>query len=88
MLVKVTQKHLDEGEPCSCANCPVSLAIKEAFVKEKLLGCRVSSTHVAAFFNKQTVCSQLPQEVTHFVLKFDLKEKVEPFEFELVLEKK
>ena len=87
-LVRVDQKHLDNGKQFSCEDCAVSLSIKETFAKEKVIGCRTSSRYVALFFPKQTVCCEFPPEVTDFVRKFDKGEKVEPFEFELTWEKK
>jgi hypothetical protein len=86
--VKVTQEHLDAGKQFSCEECAVSLAIKEAFAKEKVIGCRASTRYVAIFFLKQTICCEFPPEVSKFIRKFDKGEQVEPFEFELIWEKK
>lgn len=80
MIVRVTQEHIREGKRGECGECPVALALVEAF-----------ETHDVSVFDEnwdwylevagKTI--KAPDEVVSFARAFDNKYPVEPFEFEV-----
>ena len=75
--VKVTGKHIDEGEPGDSFRCPIALAVKEATnvaTRDVTLvdGIEIS---VGPFVFKATL------KVKEFIKSFDKGKKVKPFTF-------
>ncbi len=85
MLVKVTQKHIDEGKRADCYTCPIALAILD--IDPKPVNVQVKYSYVMIYIEKNGKYKQyeLPWEAREFISKFDNGKKVEPFEFELVV---
>lgn len=74
----ITQKHIECGQPCEVGNCPIALAIREAV--PQATGISVSDQN--AVFTLPRWCYHLldlDQKGREFVIKFDEREKVEPF---------
>lgn len=76
VLVKVTQDHIDRGEPESCISCPVALAARD-------VGIRVDVYAEAVVFHHNYKTVRPPDSVSAFVERFDQNATVEPFEFYL-----
>lgn len=80
MIIKVLQKHIDNGEEAKCKTCPVALAIEERY------GFPVYVTTVAVY--KDYMLSEfmhfLPTEVTDKIDNFDKGFGMVPFSFELI----
>lgn len=84
MIVKVTQKHINDARQESKSqlyesveSCPVALALDEKYW--------VGGT---VLYSKEKDCEQswqLPKKVTAFIQAFDNKEKVLPFQFTIEL---
>lgn len=75
MNFKLTQKHIDNGEPSEPACCPVYHAVQERTEQEVLVGddyIRIGGKDIL-----------LPYEVQEFIYEFDNGRPVEPIEFEL-----
>lgn len=79
MNFKVTREHIDKGGH-SCNNCPVALAVKEE-IDKITPGCHVSVLVYAINIGGGRYIS--PGEVVRFVLDYDARKLVAPFEFEL-----
>lgn len=88
--VRVTDKHIADGKPCSSARCPIALALHEALAAEgvqQVQGLmvddfRVRFTHYAAP-GWPTYRAELPAVAAGFINHFDGALPVKPFEFEL-----
>lgn len=82
MIIQVTQADIDKGVRCSCARCPIALALSRALKIDV-------QTDGHIFWFKEFLDSniyRLPTTVARFVEKFDAKEAVEPLSFEIDLE--
>lgn len=77
MKISVLQKHIDKGTRFDSLFCPISLAI----VDQLNVDCFVSINY--ANFRKQNKRIELPLIAKKFILSYDTKEMVFPFEFEL-----
>lgn len=78
MEIKVTQAHINAGKRSSPCECPVSLALKDAGVREPMVtGWGIQSGHPAR------IRVPLPPSVWSFAVCFDDGQDVEPFEFEI-----
>ena len=88
-LVRVTEKHIRAGKPCSSGDCPFALAVIEALAAEG-----VTVTEVTVDFYDVTVVQEdesgcrryrakLPDEGRRFVDDVDDGDPVVPFEVEL-----
>jgi hypothetical protein len=75
--IEVTQADIAKGVRASACECPVALAMDRATGRSCTVG--VSCGHV------DDVSVEFPPEVSDFVLKFDSREPVAPFTFELSL---
>ena len=86
--VKVTQDHINRGEPGDCGNCPVALAIKDTLhFPDSLIA--VAEAHEPTVYirtkENKRLSLILPVEALRFILNFDNNNpsKTKPFEFEL-----
>lgn len=80
MRVTVTQKHINKGR-VDAFHCPISLAIKDK--QHKIAQTMYTNCWI---FNPKRGFSDryvLPVIAQVFVNRFDNKERVEPFEFEM-----
>jgi hypothetical protein len=77
MIVKVTQKHIAEGERNNYMACPVARALRETLGLDDGVG--VSGEHIIIGNRSYNP----PQSVRDFVDAFDRDYGVDPFEFEL-----
>lgn len=90
MIINITQRHINEGEHGNSAECPAALAIRET------IGFKVG-VHVGLgliFFRRNyspgykydpsyAYDVPQPQELLQWVRRYDLREKVEPLQFEI-----
>jgi hypothetical protein len=85
MIIKVTQKHIDEGKPSSCGSCPIALAVLES--DNRIMNVQAMLSVIRIDFDGSTPIRVIttPYEAVRFMRKFDWGQEVEPFEFELNL---
>jgi hypothetical protein len=78
-LIRVTQKHIDEGEPFQAELCPIALALKET------LGVRWTVNNYTAWRTSDPIGSRSAHELSasaeKFIRDFDAGHPVEPFSF-------
>lgn len=87
MLIKVTADHIRRGKRGDSCSCAVALAIAEM-----LSGCIPEVAPVIVYLIDGRKLGlpatvRLPQEVTEWIDAFDKMRPVEPFEFELPIER-
>ena len=83
LLIKVGQKHIDDGIPLSCSVCPIALAIDETTGKFATVGnslCSISEQDIDTMMN-----IELPRSAQRFIRRFDNGQPVKPFNFYLIL---
>ena len=83
--IEVTERHIAEGKTFSFAECPVALAVQEAYNADR---AHVSSSDISIYsvgVNKYySYCFGVaPLKVAEWIYAFDTHEDVEPFSFEL-----
>lgn len=78
MLLRVTKEDIEKGEPQSCYQCPIALALKRAGFE------RVSVEADGIYADEQFAPSTY--QVDDFVAAFDSEQDVEPTEFDLPFE--
>ena len=86
VTVNVTQKHISEGRPCACIDCPVALAILDAMpdVTGVEVLWDVDGYSVVAELEMRDETRKvvtLPAEAEAFVTALDDGDPVEPFTF-------
>lgn len=81
MIIRVTQAHIDEGYRRNPWCCPVALAIRGAMAVEH--GVRILSHGIT--FPGGSVST--PEKVLDFIDAFDDGQSVQPFEFDLPVQK-
>lgn len=79
--VKVTQKHIDEGEPGIPQSCPIARAVKEQVNDASYVSVGFSCISVHDN-NGNTVRFYMPAEARAFISCFDYDGEVKPFEFD------
>ena len=79
MKITVTQEHIDNGDRGSCTHDPIALAMKDAGLEKGWAGPSGISWKVG----HKNYFAQTPRIVLDFMLAFDNKQPVEPFEFEV-----
>lgn len=92
LTVNVTQAHIDEGQKCSCGQCPIALALYEQHPPAK--DCYWSVCTVGTLLWRQlttvtwkTIAKySIPREARVFIRRFDVGNPVEPFTFEMEAE--
>jgi hypothetical protein len=77
MIVKVEQKHINNGKACDCRLCPVALAMTEQLGMPITVGAGAWWPTNGAGMNK------LPQFVIDKINDFDDDKAITPFEFSL-----
>ena len=83
MTIKVTQKHIDKGDPGESCTCPIALAIMES---ADISGILVDGDNVFNIDNwdeRGVDACVLPDTAIKFISNFDRYIPVNPFEFEL-----
>ena len=86
MIIKVTQKHIDEGKPEDSCHCPVALAINDFFRPDidGYLHAEVFGDRVDIITTGVERTYRLPDIAEEFVSDFDDPDiGVGPFEFQL-----
>ncbi len=80
--VKVTRKHINNGVRRTCSQCPVALAIAE---KLNVLtpDVSVAQSRLYVFDKDCRVAMNTPDKVRRFIEKFDERQPVRGFTFEL-----
>ena len=81
-MVKVTQKHIDQGEKASCPKCPIALALQDRGFPNAEVG---SWTWHLGGWNLGRG-GNLSRRATDFVAAFDTGRSVTPTTFNLVEE--
>ena len=82
MKIKVTQKHINQGLRRSYRQCPVALAICDAYPGEPIV--LVDSDYAKIHEDyKDSACYDLPYEAVAFINNVDEGHLVEPFTFTL-----
>jgi hypothetical protein len=81
MKIEVTQEHIEKGVPEEECNCPIALAIRDAFNVEEL-EVSVNATVIRVGFDH----CPTPEEAEAFVCDFDDGRSVRPFTFDLPIE--
>jgi hypothetical protein len=82
-VAQVTQEDIDTGQRVNAFCCPVAKAISRVMGGRYLVSV---STHSIGVLNLDTFKWEYftpDAEVTRFIRAFDMREKVEPFEFEI-----
>lgn len=79
MKVKVTQKHIDNGNPTGATSCAISLAIKSRFWFPRFH--EVITGVCFCYIDKHPY--KLPYEAMTFIKNFDNGKPVKPFTFKL-----
>lgn len=80
MIIQVTQDHINRGWRFASASCPIALAMLDA----GLTGASAGVSNLFWGYPRKMVT--LPTEVKAWILAFDRKQHVEPFEFDLDVE--
>ena len=79
MIIKVTKKHIKNGNRHSIYSCPVALAIQEELGYPDFSSICVGNDN---FMNKDTYrIVSSPRSVQRFIAKYDTYEEVSPFNF-------
>lgn len=80
MKVKVTQEHIDKGKPGAPYSCPVALAIRDSI--PNIVNAGVGRTTIEMIDQHGNwLCYDAPRSVKKFVIAYDYKKPVEPFNF-------
>lgn len=82
MLIHITQPHIDRGCRGDAENCPVKLAIHDA----SGLICTVAEDYIRFGNGPDSFQIRTPVAVAVWISRYDRRELVEPFEFELDME--
>lgn len=84
MLVNITQQHIDKGKTGNSTECPTALAVQEKIGFK--VRVHVGLTFIFFVFDDQyTYDAPQPQELLQWVRRYDLREKVEPLQFEIAI---
>lgn len=84
VLIRVTQDDIKQGTKGSCTGCPIALAIGRILNPNYYVTVGRSSIMLYAvirFFCEWRM--EPPKEVSDFIVAFDKRQVVEPFEFEV-----
>ncbi len=82
MKIKLTQSHIDAGVKGDCGSCPVALAVMEA-TGAKEAGVAGGSMWIEGY----RLITSTPAAIRDFIDAFDAGRPVEPFEFDIELER-
>jgi hypothetical protein len=81
MIIKVEQKHIDNGVLDNSCKCPIALAMIDAKMKDPEIHYDKMSFKAGGRYAR----AETSPTCRKFMSKFDTGHKVEPFEFELIL---
>lgn len=87
MKVKITQAMIDQGVPSMPCNCPLALGITAALFVEAdkpkwfvvSVGSRLACVQSSVGYKE----AFLPDEARRFRARFDARQTVQPFEFDI-----
>jgi hypothetical protein len=79
MIVKVTQEDIDHGEQGDCYSCPIARALQRTLNNP----LAASDGYQWWFMGEGKMRGNLPKSCEDFVERFDGREEVFPFEFEI-----
>lgn len=88
--VPVTQQHIDDGIPCSCIDCAVSLAILDAIPEATnaevwwTAGGRVYAC-ATIWTARGVLTGRLGDDADTFIHALDNRQPVEPFTFTITI---
>jgi hypothetical protein len=90
--VKVAREHIENGIPGCPNNCMVALAIQDPtyispHVEVSVTVDNKTDHGSVRLVGWRTYTGELPEHVVRSIKRFDRHEEVEPFEFDLVLER-
>lgn len=80
MIVKVTKRHILNGERNNCYSCPISLAIGDACDCDKVIVDENSASFIEETDGKR-IYHKLPRSAIRFIKRYDEEESVKPFKF-------
>jgi len=80
MIIKVEQKHIDNGTTDNCKSCMIALAMQDAINHTARCGLSTAS----AVINGKWTRFYVPEDVQKKIIAFDSGEKALPFDFELI----
>jgi hypothetical protein len=83
--ITVTADHIAEGVPGECGECPIALAIAEAFPSAAEVAVYASHVNIwkTAGRGRDFFTSELPEVAVAFIEHFDRIRDGEPFTFDL-----
>jgi hypothetical protein len=82
-LIRVTQDHINYGEPYSRGACPIALAFNEVFDDACSVGSQFARVGTDEPFTKPV---KLPPRARNFIAEFDEGLIVAPFNFYIEVE--
>lgn len=85
MIVKVTQRHINNGVQIIPDRCPVARAIRA--VVKRSVDVQVGSWDVSLEYKGKIINRKLRQKARDFIQAFDIGEEVQPIEFSLNIPK-
>ena len=82
-MYKLTREHIEKGKHANSLSCPLALSIKENL--DWICSVDVDGLFLYIDWDQITPMSQyrLSLKIQNWVLEFDRKHNVEPFEFEI-----
>lgn len=83
--IKVTRKFISQGSPCSSANCPIALAIKNKLGLAVTVG--IDSAEIFPKNKGKGYRFSLSKRAEQFISDFDKLKSVKPFAFFITLPK-
>lgn len=78
-VITVTAGHIADGRPSGCSDCPIALAVHDAFPHASDI--RVSAASIYMSDAGRHVHIPLPDEAADFIVSCDDQNPVEPFSF-------
>jgi len=83
MKVSVTERDIREGVVGDCDYCPVALAATRAIAEAGGAAAVTATDEALTVYGERTVSFIAPTSVREFIMAFDRRKPVEPFDFEL-----
>jgi len=79
-LIRVTKKHIETGKRYNPRCCPVSLAVRDAQLEDPTV-----SQYILFRVQNRFKCCPIPKRVESFIINFDARKEVKPFNFYITL---